>query len=91
MNLRQHVLIRAIQVYRWTMSPAQTFFFGTTGGCRFTPSCSVYAITAVQQHGAIPGAALAARRIGRCHPWGGCGHDPVPPGPLTARTSNLGA
>ncbi|MEL7199551.1 MAG: membrane protein insertion efficiency factor YidD [Pseudomonadota bacterium] len=46
--------------------------------CRFSPSCSEYAIQALQKHGAIKGGWLAAKRIGRCHPWGGSGHDPVP-------------
>lgn len=46
--------------------------------CRFSPSCSAYAITAIERHGAVKGAGLAARRIARCHPWGGSGYDPVP-------------
>jgi len=72
------VLIFAIRVYRWTISPAQVFLFGPTGGCRFTPTCSQYALDAVQEHGALAGGVLAAKRICRCHPWGSCGHDPVP-------------
>jgi len=68
----------AIRAYQLTISPAQTFLFGPTGGCRFTPSCSQYAMDAVHAHGAVAGGALAAKRICRCHPWGGCGHDPVP-------------
>lgn len=79
MNPVQHILIFAVRVYRWTLSPAQTFLFGPTGQCRFTPSCSEYALGAVRTHGALAGSWLAARRICRCHPWGGCGHDPVPP------------
>ena len=47
--------------------------------CRFYPSCSHYAIEALQTHGAARGSWLAARRIGRCHPWNDGGHDPVPP------------
>jgi len=46
--------------------------------CRFTPTCSAYAIEAIEKHGPMRGAWLAARRIGRCHPFGGHGFDPVP-------------
>ena len=87
MNPLQHILIGAVRGYRLTLAPAQTLLFGATGGCRFTPSCSQFAIEAVQTHGALTGSALAVGRICRCHPWGGCGHDPVPAKktrPLTA-------
>lgn len=47
-------------------------------GCRFQPTCSAYALEALERHGAIKGSWLAMRRIGRCHPWGGHGFDPVP-------------
>ena len=46
--------------------------------CRFHPTCSAYALEALEKHGAIKGSWLAARRILRCHPFGGSGHDPVP-------------
>lgn len=46
--------------------------------CRFTPSCSQYAIEALQRHGALKGSWLAARRLARCHPFRAGGHDPVP-------------
>ncbi len=46
--------------------------------CRFQPSCSAYAIIAWKRYGAGKGSCLAAKRIARCHPWGGMGHDPVP-------------
>jgi putative membrane protein insertion efficiency factor len=48
-------------------------------GCRFDPSCSRYFISALQNHGTLRGTVLGLRRIARCHPWGGCGYDPVPP------------
>ncbi|HEX8303104.1 membrane protein insertion efficiency factor YidD [Sphingomonas sp.] len=46
--------------------------------CRYSPSCSAYAIEALRRYGALKGGWLAAKRILRCNPWGGCGHDPVP-------------
>jgi uncharacterized protein len=46
--------------------------------CRYQPSCSAYAITAIERYGALAGGWMAVRRLCRCHPWGGCGHDPVP-------------
>jgi putative membrane protein insertion efficiency factor len=78
LNVPPAFFIFAIRAYQLTISPAQTFLFGPTGGCRFTPTCSQYAMDAVQEHGALAGGALAAKRICRCHPWGGCGHDPAP-------------
>ncbi len=79
MNVLQHILVGCVQVYRLVLSPAQRFLFGSSAGCRFEPSCSVYAMEAVREHGAFRGCWLAARRIARCHPWGDCGYDPVPP------------
>lgn len=79
MNAAQTILILGIKVYRWVISPAKTFLFGPLGQCRFTPSCSAYALEAVALHGALAGTWLGLKRIGRCHPWGGCGEDPVPP------------
>ena len=46
--------------------------------CRFTPTCSQYAIEAIEKHGPVRGLWLALRRLLRCHPWGGSGYDPVP-------------
>ncbi len=79
MNPVQRILIWAITLYRWTLSPAKTFLFGPRAQCRFTPSCSQYALQAVKIHGALHGSGLAVKRLCRCHPWGDCGDDPVPP------------
>jgi uncharacterized protein len=78
LNLAQHILVFAIRAYGWTISPAQLFLFGSTGGCRFTPTCSQYAIEAIRSRGILTGSALAAKRICRCHPFGDSGHDPLP-------------
>ena len=64
----------ALVSYRTLISP----LYGQV--CRFFPSCSAYALEAVQVHGAVRGSWLAARRLGRCHPWTDGGVDPVPPG-----------
>jgi putative membrane protein insertion efficiency factor len=51
---------------------------GRPSPCRFDPTCSAYALEALEQHGALRGSWLTARRLVRCHPWGGVGWDPVP-------------
>lgn len=51
---------------------------GHPSPCRFVPTCSTYAIEALQEYGPAKGTWLATRRLGRCHPWGGGGYDPVP-------------
>jgi putative membrane protein insertion efficiency factor len=79
MNPLQHILILLVRVYRVTLSPLKTALFGPAGECRFEPSCSQYALDAVKTHGAVSGGWLATKRICRCHPWGACGKDPVPP------------
>lgn len=89
LNLAQHILVILIRGYRVVLSPATSFVFGPLAGCRFSPTCSEYALDAVRRHGALRGSWLALKRIGRCHPWGGCGHDPVPEGSPSAAVSNL--
>jgi putative membrane protein insertion efficiency factor len=80
MNPAQHVLVFLARAYRATISPALTALLGPLGfGCRFTPTCSQYAIDAVRTHGAIKGCGLALGRLCRCQPWGGGGFDPAPP------------
>jgi len=80
-NPAQHILVLGVRLYRWVLSPLQTFLFGPLARCRFTPSCSEYALEALRRHGAMTGTWLAVKRIARCHPWGPCGHDPVPASP----------
>lgn len=72
------LLIGIIRIYRLLFSPMKRVLFGPLAECRFTPSCSAYGIEAIHQHGAVKGAWLLLRRLLRCHPWGGCGCDPVP-------------
>ena len=63
----------AIRLYQLVVSPLMP------STCRFQPTCSAYALEAVKTYGAVRGGWLAIKRIGRCHPWGGQGFDPVPP------------
>ncbi|MBY8978269.1 membrane protein insertion efficiency factor YidD [Rhodobacteraceae bacterium NNCM2] len=67
------ILILPILAYRLFLSP----WLGHS--CRFQPSCSAYAIEALQTHGPVRGLWLTLRRLARCNPCGGCGYDPVPP------------
>ncbi|MDD6821171.1 MAG: membrane protein insertion efficiency factor YidD [Paraprevotella sp.] len=61
-----------ILFYRQFISPL------TPSSCRFTPTCSQYALEALRRHGVLRGSWLTIRRLLRCHPWGGSGYDPVP-------------
>jgi uncharacterized protein len=73
----------SIRVYQILISPVLGWMSGPGSGCRFEPTCSAYFAQAVEIHGLLLGSWLGVKRIGRCHPWGGCGHDPVPiPGPI---------
>lgn len=66
------ILILPIRFYQAAISPL------LPPSCRYTPSCSQYAVEALRKHGPAKGLLLAIRRILRCHPWGGSGFDPVP-------------
>jgi putative membrane protein insertion efficiency factor len=65
-------LVAVVRAYQWLVSPL------LPPSCRFYPSCSAYAVTALQRHGAAKGSWLAARRVARCHPFHPGGLDPVP-------------
>lgn len=68
----KNLLIALIKLYQWCLSP----WLGQQ--CRFQPTCSHYAIAALQKYGVWHGLRLSASRIGRCHPWHAGGHDPLP-------------
>ncbi len=68
----EFIFLLPIYFYRYAISPL------TPPSCRYTPTCSAYAIEAVKKHGVLKGGWLATKRILSCHPWGGSGHDPVP-------------
>lgn len=71
-HVPRNVLMAAIRGYQRWISPT------LPPACRFTPSCSQYALEAVTKHGALKGSWLTARRLSRCHPFHAGGHDPVP-------------
>lgn len=73
MTFAARVAQTCIRSYQLLLGP----FMG--GACRFEPSCSVYAMEAIEAHGAIRGVGLSLRRIARCHPFATPGFDPVPP------------
>lgn len=77
----QRLLIALVQAYRLLLSP----WLGSA--CRFTPTCSAYALEALQTHGAGRGSLLTVHRLMRCHPWCAGGHDPVPAAPRRLFTS----
>ncbi len=72
LQILSYPFILLIKFYQYVISPA----IGPK--CRYTPTCSQYAIEALKKYGLFKGGWLAAKRIASCHPWGGHGHDPVP-------------
>ena len=72
LKILNYLLILPIKLYQILLSP----LIGPS--CRFTPTCSNYAIEAINKHGPIKGIWLSIKRISKCHPWGDSGHDPVP-------------
>ena len=78
MNIVQFTLVFLIRLYQTLISPVLGAVLGPSARCRFTPSCSQYALEAVKIHGAIGGSFLAMKRLCRCHPWASFGEDPVP-------------
>ncbi len=71
-KLFSYLFIGLVRFYQYVISPL------APSSCRYTPTCSQYAVEALRRHGPLRGGYLALRRIGSCHPWGGSGHDPVP-------------
>lgn len=65
------ILILFVKFYQYAISPL------LPNSCRYTPTCSQYMIGAVKKYGPLKGGWMGLKRIGRCHPWGGHGHDPV--------------
>lgn len=78
MSPLRDLLLLAVRAYRVAGSPLKSILFGPAARCRFIPTCSEYTAEALSRHGALTGSWLSVRRVCRCHPWGGCGHDPVP-------------
>lgn len=73
-NIIKKIMLFMIKSYQLTMSPRFS-----NGACRYTPTCSQYAVEALEEHGIIKGSLLAIRRIARCNPFFKGGYDPVPP------------
>ena len=68
----KYLFIGIVKFYQNSISPY------TPASCRYTPTCSQYALEALRKYGTVKGGWIALKRIMRCHPWGGHGYDPVP-------------
>lgn len=75
MSLIKKIFIFPIKLYQWLISPL------LGNNCRFEPSCSQYMVEAIEEWGPFKGIYIGIKRIGKCHPWGPHGHDPVPKKP----------
>ncbi len=83
LSVVRKILQRLHKVFVWLLTLPILFYRGAISplfppACRYTPTCSQYALEALRKHGAFKGMRLTLRRILRCHPWGGSGYDPVP-------------
>ena len=81
-RLPRAAAILPIRLYQRTLSPVLPALFGPACGCRFTPTCSQYAVQALASHGLLAGSWLSLRRLSRCHPFHPGGVDPVPARPV---------
>jgi putative membrane protein insertion efficiency factor len=71
-NPVSYLLILLLKLYKGAISPY------LPRACRYTPTCSEYGMEAIKKYGPFKGTFLTLKRVSRCHPWGGHGHDPVP-------------
>ena len=78
MTAARAIVIALVRAYQVIFSPLKGMFFGGGPCCRYTPTCSCYAIDALRAHGVLRGSLLTLGRLLRCQPWGGAGYDPVP-------------
>ena len=82
-KLLSYLMLGLIRFYQVVISPF------TPASCRYVPTCSHYAVEAIQKHGPFRGGWLALKRISSCHPWGGSGYDPVPDSLDNEKKTNL--
>lgn len=83
--MARRLLMLLVRFYQVAISPL------TPASCRYVPTCSAYALEALERHGALRGGWMTVRRLLRCHPWGAHGYDPVPPAPDGPETVGRGS